>query len=183
MRGTSDILGYAHQWGVAVEAEIGHVWGQEDDIATKEAPVSDIKDVSRFYKTCPVDLLAIAAGSVHGFYKCEPHLHFDLIEQVSKKLHVPLVLHGASGIPADQVKRAIACGICKVNIGTDVKDANVRAIRQFLVENPDCYNIRRVEKVGEGAMLKVLVDKIKMCGAHNRVAAPRANGTTCTKSK
>ena len=167
--GTQKILDYAHHWGIAVEAEIGHVGGEEDGLKTNQVPISDMSVVSRFYKSCPVDLLAIAAGSVHGHYKTPPHLHFDLIKKVSEHLKVPLVLHGGSGIPVEQVKQAIKCGICKVNIGTELKEANVKAIRQYLIDHPDSFDMRTAETLGQKAMLDVVVAKIKMCGADGHV--------------
>lgn len=168
IKGTTELLKYAHNKGVLVEAEIGHIGGTEDEVTSQGVPVADFARVTDFFHRCPVDLLAAAVGSVHGYYKCKPQLHFDLIQKITGELCAPLVLHGSSGLPSQQIKKSIQLGVCKVNIGTEFKDANCSAVRQFLNSHQNCYNIGLAEKAGEVAAVSLLIKKIKLCGSQGK---------------
>ena len=168
IKGTTELLKYAHNKGVLVEAEVGHIGGTEDEVTSQGVPVADFARVTDFFHRCPVDLLAAAVGSVHGYYKCKPQLHFDLIQKITGELCAPLVLHGSSGLPSQQIKKSIQLGVCKVNIGTEFKDANCSAVRQFLNSHQNCYNIGLAEKAGEVAAVSLLIKKIKLCGSQGK---------------
>lgn len=148
---TKEVVDYAHQHNVSVEAEVGHIGGTEDNI-TSNATNATLEDCQILYENTHIDSLAPALGSVHGFYKGEPNLDFATMQIINENLPIPLVLHGGTGIPNDKIEKAIACGISKININTDLQAVWAKAVRQFLAENPEAYDPRKVIGSGEEAI-------------------------------
>ena len=120
---TARVVEYAAKTGCSVEAELGHVGGREDDITVDErtALFTKPEDVVKFVAATKIDALAVAVGNIHGFYKSEPKLDFDRIAKIRSLSPIPLVLHGGTGIPDDDLRRAAALGINKINVGTELK--------------------------------------------------------------
>lgn len=148
---TKEVVDYAHARGVSVEAEVGHIGGTEDNI-TSSATNATLEDCLTLYENTKIDALAPALGSVHGFYKGEPNLDFDTMKIINENLPIPLVLHGGTGIPEDKIKKAISCGISKININTDLQSVWSKAVRKFLEENQEVYDPRKIIGSGEQAM-------------------------------
>lgn len=167
---TQEIVQFAHAHGVQVESEIGHVGGKEDDCNSINHEYTDIDEAQRFATATNVDALAIAVGTSHGLFSRKPVvIRFDIIEAVNSVVHVPLVLHGASDVPLEDLQTAIKCGIAKINIGTDVKIAYASALRQWLSENPDGYDSRKFSAMGIEAVKAEAKIKIRTFGSNNRV--------------
>ena len=122
---------YFHPLGVPVEAELGHV-GNETvyEEALAAYAYTDPSRAAEFVERTDCDSLAVAVGNVHGHYSAEPKISFDVIEKCRDAVDVPLVLHGASGIGDEDIKKAISCGIAKINIHTELCDAAMDAIRK-----------------------------------------------------
>jgi len=120
---TARVVEYAAKTGCSVEAELGHVGGREDNITVDEqrAMFTKPEDVVKFVKATGIDALAVAIGNVHGFYKSTPKLDFDRIAAIRSLSSIPLVLHGGTGIPDDDLRKAAALGINKINVGTELK--------------------------------------------------------------
>ncbi len=156
IRITKEVVDYAHEKGVSVEAEVGHIGGSEDNI-TNRSTNATLEDCLVLYRNTNIDSLAPALGSVHGFYKGEPNLDFETMNIINNNLPIPLVLHGGTGIPNDKIKQAISCGISKININTDLQVVWSNAIREFLDENKDVYDPRKIIGSGEIA----IKDRIK----------------------
>ena len=119
---TRRVVEAAHAVGAAVEAELGHV-GQGDDYESfggRRAGFTDPETVEYFVKETGVDFLAIAFGNAHGLYKGEPKLDIELVAEIRRRVAVPLVMHGGTGISDEQFRLAIAAGICKVNYFTNI---------------------------------------------------------------
>ena len=148
---TKEVVDYAHARGVSVEAEVGHIGGTEDNI-TSSATNATLEDCLTLYENTKIDALAPALGSVHGFYKGEPNLDFDTMKIINENLPIPLVLHGGTGIPEDKIKKAISCGISKININTDLQSVWSKAVRKFLEENQEVYDPRKIIGSGEQEM-------------------------------
>ena len=148
---TKEVVEYAHQKGVSVEAEVGHIGGTEDNI-TSTSTNATLEDCLTLYENTQIDSLAPALGSVHGFYKGEPNLDFETMEIINNNLPIPLVLHGGTGIPNDKIEKAISCGISKININTDLQVVWSKSVRKFLEENQEVYDPRKVIGSGEKAM-------------------------------
>lgn len=123
----------AHRAGVSIEGELG-VLGEEDGSDADEALYTDPADAQRFAEQADIDAFAVAIGNAHGFYKKEPKLDLDRLARINSLVEVPLVLHGGSGIPDSDVKKAIELGITKVNIGAEARKAFMDGLRQSLTE-------------------------------------------------
>ncbi len=119
---TRMVVRAAHAVGACVEAELGHVGSGSDytDFGSQRKGFTDPADVERFVAETGVDFLAVAIGSAHGAYKSEPHLDLDLLAEIRRRVEVPLVMHGGSGLSTEQFQAAIAVGISKINIATDL---------------------------------------------------------------
>ena len=164
---TREVVTYAHERNVTVEAEIGHVGGEEDGVAD-ELAYAKVEDAVLLAKETGIDSLAPALGSVHGIYKGEPKLDFDRMMQVKELTNLPLVLHGGSGIPDQLIKKSITCGICKLNINTDLQIVWAKDVREFLNENHTVYDPRKIIKSGEQAMKEKIKEKIYLLNSNGK---------------
>jgi fructose-bisphosphate aldolase class II len=119
---TQLVVRAAHAMGAGVEAELGHVGSGSNygDFGAQRQGFTDPSDVERFVAETDVDCLAIAIGTAHGLYQSEPHLALDLLAEIRQRVEVPLVLHGGSGLSDEQFRSAVAGGICKINIFTNL---------------------------------------------------------------
>lgn len=164
------VVEYAHAKGSVVEAELGKLGGVEDNLVVneKDAMYTNPDSAKEFVERTGIDSLAVAIGTAHGLYKGKPKLDFDRLKEIRAKVDIPLVLHGASDVPEDLVKKAIKLGICKVNIATDLKIPFSNAVKQYFKENPDANDPRKYMTPGKEAMKKVVIAKIKMCGSENK---------------
>lgn len=159
------VVDFCHQWDCTVEAELGRLGGQEDDLVVDAADAlfTDPDAAITFIQRTGIDSLAVAIGTAHGMYKSEPHLDFVRLDAIRKKTDLPLVLHGASGIPDADVRHCIDLRICKVNVATELKIAFSDAIKQYFIENPEATDPRHYLVPGKAAMKAVVMDKIRVC--------------------
>ena len=158
---TKKVVSYAHERNVTVEAEIGHVGGMEDDVKSTIL-LADFDECVRFVNETGIDSLAPAIGTVHGIYKGELNIDFDLIKKLRNNLNVPLVMHGGSGLDHSILKKAILCGISKINVNSDIQATWHDAVKKFIEENPTVYDPRKVIYSGHEAMEKFIDDKINI---------------------
>ena len=170
IRQTKEVVEYAHAHGVVVESELGAIAGVEDDVCVddKYGHFTHPDDAVEFVKRTGIDSLAIAIGTAHGAYKFKPgqkpELRFDILDEIETKMPgFPLVLHGASsvphasleilnkyggkmpeaiGIPEEMLRKAASKGICKINVGTDIRVAYVGALRKALSEKAEQFDAR-----------------------------------------
>jgi len=165
-----DVVEYAHKFDTTVEAELGKLGGKEDDLVIdeKDSMYTNPDDAVEFVKRTKVDSLAVAIGTAHGLYKGKAKLDFDRLAEIRKKVSVPLVLHGASDVPDELVKKAISLGICKVNIATDLKIPFANAVKKYFLENPDANDPRKYMTPGKQAMKEIVKHKIEVCASANR---------------
>lgn len=165
---TKQVVEYARIKNITIEAEIGHIGGSEDNMSS-EIAYAKVDDAVKLYNETKIDFLAPALGSVHGLYKGEPCLDFDKMKEISEKTNIPLVLHGGTGIDDEKLKKAIASGICKVNINTELQIAWTKAVRKFLSEDTKAYDPRTVIKSGEQSMKQAIEHKVNVLGSINRI--------------
>ncbi len=130
---TSHAAEIAHKAHVSIEGEIG-VLGEEDGSEPDKAYYTDVQEAEFFVRKTGVDALAVAIGNAHGYYKKAPKLELDRLAVISSRVDVPLVLHGGSGIPSKDLRRAIEIGITKVNIGVEARSAFMTGLRKSLSE-------------------------------------------------
>ena len=164
------VVEYAHKFDTTVEAELGKLGGKEDDLVIdeKDSMYTNPNDAVEFVKRTGVDSLAVAIGTAHGLYKGEAKLDFNRLAEIRKKISVPLVLHGASDVPDELVKKAISFGICKVNIATDLKIPFANAVKKYFLTNPNANDPRKYMTPGKEAMREIVKHKIEVCGSGNR---------------
>jgi tagatose 1,6-diphosphate aldolase GatY/KbaY len=163
---TRDMTVLAHAKGATVEAEIGRISGTEDGmtVAEKEAKMTDPDQAKEFVAASGVDFLAVTIGNVHGKYHSEPRLDFDRLAKVRQRVSIPLVLHGASGLPALMIQRSIELGVCKFNVNTEVRQKYLEFWREYgkadlQTDLLDC------QKAATGAMQEIIAQKIRLFGS------------------
>lgn len=167
---TQEIVRIAHAAGVSVEAELGKIGGTEDDITVdeKDATFTVPEEAKEFVERTEVDSLAIAVGTAHGVYQGEPELDFERIEKIRDLVDIPLVLHGASGVLDEDLQKAISLGICKVNIDTDLRREFTKVVHEFIEENPEVIDPRKILGPAREAMKEVIKEKMEIFGSAGR---------------
>ena len=167
---TTKVVEAAHAVGVSVEAELGRIGGQEDDLIVDDAEAAYAipEECERLINETGVDCFAPALGSVHGPYKGEPNLGFDRMETISKMTGVPLVLHGGTGIPTADVKKAIKFGHAKINVNTESQLSSAKAVRSVLEEKPDLYDPRKYMGPARDAIKETVIGKMREFGSSNK---------------
>lgn len=165
------VVEYAHRYDVSVEAELGRLGGVEDDLIVndKDALYTNPKQALDFIEKTGIDSLAIAIGTAHGLYKSEPKLDFDRLSEIRSMVDIPLVLHGASGVPEKDVRECIKRGICKVNVATELKIAFSDALKQYFIEHPDANDPRHYMKPAKAAMKDIVRKIITTCGCAGKL--------------
>ena len=185
---TKQVVDYAHDKGVVVEAELGKLAGVEDDVkvAADDAMYTQPDEVEEFVSRTGVDSLAIAIGTSHGAFKFKPgqkpQLRFDILDEITKRIpNFPIVLHGASsvsqeyvkiiqanggnladaiGIPEDMLRQAAKSAVCKINIDSDLRLAMTAGVREVLWNKPEVFDPREYLKVGRANVKEVVKHKI-----------------------
>ena len=185
---TRQVVEYAHDHGVVVEAELGTLAGIEDEVnvSAEDSSYTRPEEVQEFVEKTGCDSLAIAIGTSHGAYKfkpgTKPQLRFDVLEEVEKKLPgFPIVLHGSSsvpqefvekinkfggnmpgaiGVPEDQLRKAASLAVCKNNIDSDLRLAMTASIREYLAEHPDHFDPRQYLKPARAAIKELVAHKL-----------------------
>lgn len=166
---TREMAALARTHGVAVEAELGRLAGTEDGltVAEYESSLTEPARAAEFVERTGVDMLAVCVGNVHGRYVGEPRLDFERLSMLHDSVPVPLVLHGASGLPGEMVSRAIVLGVRKFNVNTELRDAYLDALGQGqnLTERSDLVALmcRAV-----AAMQEVVAGKLRLFGSVGR---------------
>lgn len=193
---TKNVVDYAHDRGVVVEAELGRLAGIEDDVKvhSDDAQYTDPAEVYEFVSRTNVDSLAIAIGTSHGAFKFkgEAKLRFDILEKIGKLLpNFPIVLHGASsvpqnlvevinkyggnmpgakGVPEDMLRKAASMAVCKINIDSDIRMAITATIRKYFSENPSHFDPRQYLGPARLAVKEIVAHKIKnVLGSSNQI--------------
>jgi fructose-bisphosphate aldolase class II len=165
---TKEVVEYAHKQGITVEGELGHVGGASEIHTEKskmeKSTYTDPIQAEEYVRETGVDVLASSIGNIHGVYANEPQLDFDILTKLGE-IGVPLSLHGGSGIPENQIKKAINLGITKVNVNTELRQAYTESLRDELAENPaEIVPYKYLPKEIE-AVKEVVLEKIKMFGS------------------
>ena len=189
IKATQEVVEYAHARGVVVESELGAIAGIEDDVNVddKYGCFTHPDQAVDFVKRTGIDSLAIAIGTAHGAYKFKPgtnpKLRLDILDEITEKLPgFPLVLHGASsvpqdavarlnkfggqmpaaiGIPDDMLREAARRGVCKINTGTDLRVVFTGSIREFFIEQPKEYEIRKYTTPARNDVCKLIKNKME----------------------
>jgi tagatose 1,6-diphosphate aldolase GatY/KbaY len=158
---TRQVIAWAHAEGKTVEAELGYVpkLGQKEVTAERFTTPEEAKS---FVAATGVDLLAVAIGSAHGFYKETPRLDFERLAAIRKVVDAPLVLHGSSGLSPSDFRTAIKNGITKINFATEIKDTFTRALKRSLVEK-DEIDLRKSFPPAMAVVTDLVAEKMTIC--------------------
>ena len=160
------VVAMAHAKGVEVEAEIGKI-SANDLIETDSTTqlYTDPQEAGYFAKETAVDFLAVSVGTVHGAYGTrKPHIELERIREIREQVSVPLVLHGASGVPDEAVRESIRRGICKVNYATELRIAYSDGVKDVLNRNPDTIDPKKYGTAGKEHVKAFVMEKMKNCG-------------------
>jgi fructose-bisphosphate aldolase, class II len=166
---TKKVTDSAHVLGVSVEGELGTIGGNDSyaEAGAAEIIYTDPDDAVTFVEQTGVDSLAIAIGTFHGFYPAhlKPELKLDLLKEIKSRVQIPLVLHGGSGNPDDEIREAARIGINKINISTDIKVAYHDKMREVLGNDPRTREPNAIQPACVQAMKAVAARKIDLFGA------------------
>ncbi|MBM7839563.1 fructose-bisphosphate aldolase class II/tagatose 1,6-diphosphate aldolase GatY/KbaY [Alkalihalobacillus xiaoxiensis] len=168
---TQEVVALAKTLNVNIEAELGKVGGVEDDIvvAEEDAQKAIPEECKRFVELTGVPTLAPAIGTAHGIYKGKPDIDFKRIEEIAASVDVPLVLHGGSAVPEEDVRHCVQLGMAKVNVSTELKNAYSEAIRQHFIDSPESLDPRAYLQKAKEAAIEMAKSKIQIVGSENTV--------------
>lgn len=161
---TKKVVEMCSSVNIPVEAELGKVGGKEDDMdgGTGDA-YTDPQEAKEFVEKTGISSLAVAIGTAHGFYKGEPRLDLKRLEEIRSVVDVPLVLHGASGVPDETVRESIKRGICKVNFATELRVAFTEGIKEMLEKYPETIDPKKLGAAGRERVTQLVMEKMKIC--------------------
>ena len=166
---TNEVLKAARVVNVSVEAEVGELLRyDEDGNPLENQNMASAKDVEQFVAGCQPDLLAVGIGNAHGFYKGKPNIRLDLLREIRAITDIPLVLHGSTGIPEEDVKEAIRIGIAKINFGTLVRHKYMEYYREGLDTLDHNAHSWKVAEYAEEKLKDVIKDIIRLSGSNDR---------------
>lgn len=174
IRITKEVVEYAHDRGVWVEAEIGTMLGAEGALKLKGAPapeqmLTEPKEARRFAEETGVDVLAVAVGTIHGAFTGQEYIRFELLKRIENLLpEMPLVIHGASGLAPEQLKEASATNVCKVNVDTELRIAFMRAANAYVSEKHDKVDPREMLGRAREAVREEVKAKIRLLGSEGK---------------
>ncbi len=161
------VLADARPLGITVEGELGKITGTEDDIfvSDKESMYTEPEEARYFVAQTGVDALAVAIGTAHGQYKGVPKLDLERLEAIYQLVDTPIVLHGSSGVPDEAIRAAIARGVAKVNIDTNIREAFMAAAKAVITKNPDELDPRKMLGPAREAATAIIRQKIQVFGS------------------
>jgi fructose-bisphosphate aldolase class II len=167
---TAQVVELAHAVDVSVEGELGRLQGTEDQISVseQEAFFTDPQEALTFVQETGIDALAPSIGTAHGRYRGRPKLDFQRLKEIHELVQIPLVLHGSSGVPGEDIRRAIELGVRKVNIDTDIRQAFVQKMRQVLASDEDEIDPRKVLGPARIKATEVIREKIRLFGSNGK---------------
>ncbi|WP_164215304.1 class II fructose-bisphosphate aldolase [Virgibacillus sp. YIM 98842] len=167
---TSAVVEIANSLGIGSEGEIGKIGGTEDDITVdeKDALITSTEEAVAFVEATNVDYLAVSIGTAHGIYKQTPDLRFERLNEISNAVKRPIVLHGGSDVPDDQVKRAITLGVAKINVDTELRQAFTRGVQEVFHENPDEFVLANSLGNGRIRVKEKVQEKIRVFGSNGK---------------
>ena len=164
---TRSVADICHAAKIPVEAELGRVGGKEDNVdnTKTENPFTDPQEAAEFVERTKCDSLAVAIGTAHGVYKGTPHVNFDVLAQIRELVDIPLVLHGTSGVPDDQVIKCVSMGMAKVNYATDLRIAYTNGVKKYMNEKPEGFDPKKYGAFGIEEVKKYVIGRMQVIGS------------------
>ncbi|MFD3157860.1 ketose-bisphosphate aldolase [Haloimpatiens sp. FM7330] len=170
VKNTKLVTDICSKLNISVEAELGKIMGNEASQSNEgdTAIYTDVHLAKDFVSKTKVDALAVSIGNAHGFYKGKPKLDFDRLRELKESIDIPMVLHGGTGIPCEDIQKSVKLGISKVNFFTEIDNEFTNAFKNQVLENEGIYMMSAIEKARQAMMAKV-EEKIKVCMAEGRI--------------
>lgn len=168
VKNTRMIAELCHDRGIPLEGELGRISGIEENVENIDDALTNPDSVVEFIERSKVDSLAIAIGNAHGLYKGKPKLDFERLSKINDISSVPLVLHGGTGIPLEDIKKAIKLGISKVNIGTEIKITYFKTIKRY-IGTINKNDVRHLISTIQNDIKELIKQYIEIFGSFNRV--------------
>nr|WP_315522570.1 class II fructose-bisphosphate aldolase [Olegusella massiliensis] len=167
---TASVTRIAQAINLPVEAELGKVGGKEDDgpMVAGENPYTDPDEAEEFVARTHCTSLAVGVGTAHGVYHGTPHIEQGVLKAIRSRLEIPLVLHGTSGVPDDQVAEAIQNGICKVNYATELRQAYSKGYMDYMANNPANFDPKKPAALGMENIKAVVMSHMDNLGSTNK---------------
>lgn len=167
---TRVVVQVANALNIGSEGEIGKIGGTEDDISVdeKDALITTTDEAVAFVEATGVDYLAVSIGTAHGLYKQTPNLRFERLDEISQAVKRPIVLHGGSDVPNEQVQKAIQLGVAKINVDTELRQAFTNGVKETLEQNPDEIVLANSLGQGKEYLKKKVQEKIRVFGSHGK---------------
>ncbi len=163
---TKLVTNACHPGKVSVEGELGKVGGKEDDLVNgDDNPFTDPQEAKEFVERTQVDSLAVGIGTSHGVYKGIPKVNVDCLSAIHAVVDIPLVLHGTSGVPDEQVRECVKRGICKVNYATDLRIAFTKGVKAYMAANPEEIDPKKYSAAGMEEVKKYAMQKMEVVGS------------------
>lgn len=164
---TKTVVDVCHAGSIPVEAELGRVGGKEDDLDNTKTlnPYTDPNEAAEFVERTGCDSLAVGIGTAHGVYKGTPQVNFDVLAKIREVVNVPLVLHGTSGVPDDQVIKCVSMGMCKVNYATDLRIAFTHGVQEYMKGNPEGFDPKKYGKFGIDEVKRYVMGRMQVIGS------------------
>ncbi|EIV99303.1 class II fructose-bisphosphate aldolase [Thermoanaerobacter siderophilus] len=168
IKNTRMIAELCHDRGIPLEGELGRISGIEENVRNIDDALTNPDSVVEFIERSKVDSLAIAIGNAHGLYKGKPKLDFERLSKINDISSVPLVLHGGTGIPLEDIKKAIKLGISKVNIGTEIKITYFKTIKRY-IGTINKNDVRHLISTIQNDIKELVKQYIEIFGSFNRI--------------
>jgi fructose-bisphosphate aldolase class II len=170
IRITKTVCEVAAALGLGSEGEIGKIGGTEDDITVdeKDAMITTVAEALDFSERTGVDYLAVSIGTAHGLYPTTPELKLERLSEIKEAVKKPIVLHGGSGVPDDQVLEAIKRGVAKINVDTELRQGFIKGVQGHWAKNENDFILADVMNSGIAAMKEVVQHKIRLFGASGK---------------
>ncbi|MDR1443310.1 MAG: class II fructose-bisphosphate aldolase [Treponema sp.] len=169
---TRKVVEAAHACGVSVEGEVGVIGQAEDSPEGKKNDLIGIAnpdECERFVKETRVDCFAAAIGNAHGLYKRKPALRFDILAEIERRTGIPLVLHGGTGIPEEDLRKAITMGVSKINFSTVMRKGGIETLTATLHANPGELDLMKLLAPSRDKMIEIAKQHIIMCMSDHKV--------------
>lgn len=163
---TKSVTDMCHPGGIPIEGELGKVGGKEDDLVNgDDNPYTDPAEAKLFVESTAVDSLAVGIGTSHGVYKGIPKVNVERLKEIKAVVDIPLVLHGTSGVPDEQVIECIKNGICKVNYATDLRIAFTKGVKAYMEKDPEAFDPKKYSALGMEEVKKYVMQKMEVVGS------------------
>lgn len=163
---TKSVTDATHPGNIPIEGELGKVGGKEDDLENgDDNPYTEPSEAAEFVARTNVDSLAIGVGTSHGVYKGIPKVNVNRVAEIREVVDIPLVLHGTSGVPDEQVIACIKNGICKVNYATDLRIAFTKGVKAYMEKDPEAFDPKKYCAVGMDEIKKYVMQKMEVVGS------------------